>query len=469
MIKFGTDGWRGEIARDFTFENVQYVALATAAHLKKKYPKDKLKVVIGYDTRFLSAEFAAETARVLAANGVEVFLADAIASTPQISFHTKLKNAQLGVVITASHNPPKYNGFKIKGSFGGPAIPEEVEQLEAELHKLLKTKPVIKIDTLDSYIQAKRIHLFDTKPDYIKHLKDTIDFENIEAKNYKILYEPMYGAGINTIQDILPGATEIHGEYNPSFGDIDHPEPIDKMIGEAMSMMKEGDFDFGFATDGDADRVGAIDEEGNFVNSHQIFMILLKYLYEYKHERGSVGKTVSLSSMVDKYCNAKGIELFQTPVGFKHIAKLMIDPDKKIIIGGEESGGLGTSLHIPERDGMFNALLLLETMAIRNMSLKKLCDELDREFGTHRFDRRDVRVTPENKEEILSAAASKPKTLANLKVIDVDTTDGYKFFVEGGAWLLIRASGTEPLVRFYAEAQSMEKVNELLDAGQALK
>lgn len=468
MIKFGTDGWRGEIARDFSFENVRYVALATARHLKNKYEENTLKVVIGYDTRFLSGDFALETALVLASEGIEVHLADAVSSTPQVSFHTKEKSAQLGVVITASHNPPKYNGYKIKGSFGGPAIPEEITEVETVLHDILEEKPEVNFASLDEYKEQGLIHIFDAKTGYIEYLKTKIDFDSINAKKYKILFEPMHGAGINTIHDLLPYADEIHGEYNPDFGELDHPEPIDKHIGIAMNMVKEKGYDFGFATDGDADRVGAIDEDGNFVNSHQIFMILLKYLYEVKGERGSVGKTVSLTSMVNAYCKDNDIELFETPVGFKHIAKLMIDPDKKLLIGGEESGGLGTSLHIPERDGIFNAMLLLEVMAKKNKSLKELCLELDEQFGTHRYDRRDVRVTPETKDAILAAAANAPENIGGFKVDRLDKTDGFKFFFESGAWLLIRASGTEPLIRVYAEADTIDNVNKILDAGLAL-
>jgi phosphomannomutase len=276
----------------------------------------------------------------------------------------------------------------------------------------------------------------------------------------------MHGAGIGFLQRVLPGIVEIHGDYNPSFGEIDHPEPIAECLRPLMEAVRAQKADIGIATDGDADRVGAVDEYGNYVDPHRVFMLLMKYLYEDKKRRGAVVKTVSLTSMVDAYCESKGIKVHLTPVGFKHVAKLM--NEEKIVIGGEESGGLGTSLHIPERDGVFNALLLLEMMATRKKSLSDLCDELDTEFGAHRYRRRDVHVTPQQKKAILAACARKPKKLGRHAVTEIDTRDGYKFFVDNG-WLLIRASGTEPLIRFYAEAESTNRVEELLDEGLKLK
>lgn len=469
MIVFGTDGWRGLIARDFTFENLRYVALATAKYIKKTTKEqDFPSVVIGYDTRFLSKEFAEEAALVFAGQGIIVHLADNVSSTPQVSFHTKQKGSQFGIVITASHNPPQYNGYKLKATFGGPATPEQISKVEAELHKILQKPPTITLKNLDFFIDSKekKIRPFNTKESYIRHIKKKINMDDIKAANLKILFDPMYGAGIETIKMLLPNADEIHGTFNPSFGDIDHPEPIGEMLGELSEKVRAGGYDIGIATDGDADRLGLIDHEGSFVDSHRIFMILLKYLYEKKKKRGIVVKTVSLTSMVDKYCAAKGINMVETPVGFKHTAKLM--NEQKVLIGGEESGGLGTIIHIPERDGLFNAMLMLEVMTERKMSLKALCEELDEEFGLHRYHRRDVYVTPERKKAILAAAEKMPKKLGRFPVESINTMDGYKFIVENG-WLLIRASGTEPLIRFYAEGESLSKVNELLDEGMKLK
>lgn len=466
MIKFGTDGWRGLIARDFTFENVQKVALATAKYLKNKNGEDNLSVVIGYDTRFLSRQFAEETALVLAWQGIKVQLSNSVSSTPQVSYHTKQKNASLGIVITASHNPAIYNGYKVKANFGGPAKPEDISDLEIELKKLWNKPPQFKMKSLNDYIKLGMIKLFDAQESYLRYIKKKIDIEAIIKAGYKILYDPMHGAGINTIKHLLPKADEIHGEYNPSFGEIDHPEPIAECLGVLSEKVVSGKYDIGLATDGDADRLGLMDHEGNFVDSHKIYMILLKYLYEQKKKRGAVAKTVSLTSMVNLFCEKHKIKLYETPVGFKHIAKLMVE--EKILIGGEESGGLSSIVHIPERDGLFNSLLILEIMAQRKKSLKELCTELDEEFGIHRFNRRDVVVTEELKDQILKAAASNPTKLGKYSVIGHNFTDGFKFFVDNG-WLLIRASGTEPLIRFYAEADSNSKVAELLDAGMKLK
>jgi len=271
----------------------------------------------------------------------------------------------------------------------------------------------------------------------------------------------MHGAGINFMHRLLPNVFEIHGDYNPSFGEIDHPEPIAECLVPLSKAVRKKKADMGLATDGDADRLGAVDHTGAYVDPHRIFMLLMKYLYTDKKRRGAVVKTVSLTSMVNAFCEKNKIKLYETPVGFKHVAKLM--SEEKILIGGEESGGLGTSLHIPERDGVFNGLLLLELMATKKKSLKQLCEDLDEEFGPHRYRRRDVRVTEQQKKAILVACAKKPLKIGKHNVLRIDTRDGYKFFIEKG-WLLIRTSGTEPLVRFYAEANTMSTVNELIDA-----
>ncbi|MCX6147687.1 MAG: phosphoglucomutase/phosphomannomutase family protein [Candidatus Kapabacteria bacterium] len=467
MIVFGTDGWRGIIARDYTFENLGIVALATAKYLQKIVaPGKNPAVVIGYDTRFMSKEFAYEVAQILASQNVIVHLTDSFSSTPQVSFHTKQKGADLGLVITASHNPPIYNGYKVKGSFGGPATPDQIAELEIQVKKIEKKPQTVKFKDFDTYLDNRQIRLFNAKESYIRYIKKKINISLINESGFNIIYDPMYGAGINTIKELLPNAKEIHGDFNPSFGEIDHPEPIQECLLTLIDEIKANKYDIGIATDGDADRLGAIDEDGNFVDSHKIFMILLKYLYEHKKKRGAVAKTVSLTTMVDMYCEDKQIQLFETPVGFKYIAKLMVD--EKILIGGEESGGLGTMIHIPERDGIFNSLLLLEAMAVQKKSLKKLCKELDEEFGSHRYLRRDVKVTNTQKKAIIAACEKNPTELGRFKIRKIDKKDGYKFFVDAG-WLLIRPSGTEPLFRFYAEADSLSTVNELLDEGLKLK
>jgi len=460
MIKFGTDGWRGEIARDFTFANLQKVALATALYLKKTFP-DNWNSVIGYDARFLSKEFAEETAKIFAWQGIKVYLTDGISSTPQVSFHTKEKKVAIGIIITASHNPANYNGFKIKANFGGPAIPAQITEVETILAEIWDEETKFNFDSLECYDVRGMIELFDAKTPYTDYLKAKIDFDCINNANIKVLYDPMHGSGIYTIHNLLKNVDEIHADYNPSFGHLDHPEPIGECLGTLMNAVKNGKYDIGIATDGDADRLGLVDEDGNFVDSHKIFMIVLKNLYETRGINGCVVKTVSLTSMVNKYCEKNNIELFETPVGFKYTAEFMTDGIHNVIVGGEESGGLGNALHIPERDGLFNAGLVLEAMAKSGKSLKTMCDELTNEFGPHFYRRIDIKVTEEKKLKVLAEAKSRPTIIAGYEVKETNEKDGFKFIFENG-WLLIRASGTEPLLRFYSEAESIEKVNKLL-------
>lgn len=467
MIKFGTDGWRGVIAEDFTYENLRYVALASADYLKElTNGLNPPAAVIGYDGRFMSREFAEETAKVLASQGIIVNLTDKIASTPQVSYNTRQKKADLGFVITASHNPAIYNGFKVKSSFGGPATPNQIKRLEELLHIRFDEGYDFKLENLDFYLKKDLIRYFDAKESYIRHIKKRLDMDVIQKADFKVIFDPMHGAGMGMLEGLVSKVFELHREWNPGFGNIDHPEPIESCLGDLITTIKSGDFDFGLATDGDADRLGAVDEEGNFVDSHKIFMILLRYLYENKGKRGDVVKTVSLTSMVDMYCEDKGITLHETPVGFKYTAEIMTE--KNVLVGGEESGGLGTSLHIPERDGIFNGLLLLEAMAVTGKSLKALCDDLDEEFGPHRYHRIDKKMTQKEKDTILTAAYKIPNQIGRFDVERVDTKDGIKFYFHN-AWLLIRASGTEPLLRFYAEAESMPVVNELLHEAMNLK
>jgi phosphomannomutase len=457
MIKFGTDGWRALIAREFTFENVRIAAQATANYLKSK--KDSgLTAVVGFDTRFLSDKFAEEVALVFAANGVKTYLSHAICSTPQVSYNTKTLNADIGIIITASHNPPEYSGYKLKANYGGPSAPETIAEVESFIPALTNNPPVYNLKTLNEYIADGLIELYDFKETYLNYIREKIDIEGIRKSGLKILFDPMYGAGIHTIGALFPYCEELHSDHNPSFGEIDHPEPIESMLGLLKARTAQG-FDIGLASDGDADRLGAVDEKGNFVDAHKIYMIILKYLHGFKKLPGKIVKTVSLTSMVAKYAEKYGIEIIETPVGFKYAADLMSQGG--VLIGGEESGGLGTCLHIPERDGIFNGLLLIEAMQNKKMKLSELVAELENEFGPHVFERVDQHVTQEQKDRILAAAAKDPEYIGKYKVTSINKRDGIKFFVENG-WLLIRASGTEPLIRFYAEAENIGKVRELI-------
>ena len=462
-IKFGTDGWRAVIADDYTFANLEKVALATARYFKN-HRKIKNGIVIGYDARFMSREFAGKSAEVIANAGIKVKLADSIVTTPMISLLTKLDNAAGGIVITASHNPPMYNGFKIKGDFGGPAHPEMIARVEKELAKVMKLKnlPPGRY-SLEQLVDKRRITFISMKQRYLDDLAIKIDLDLIRRSGIRILYDAMHGAGQGVLTETLPDVKQIHEFYNPSFGGT-NPEPLAQNLTELSRLVKDGGYHIGIATDGDADRIGAVDENGEFVDSHRIFCLLLKYMVEQKGMTGEVVKSFSVTQMVDKMCAKYGLTLHETPIGFKHICRMMTERD--VLIGGEESGGLGVKGHIPERDGIFLGLMLCEMMAVRQKSLSALVNELMDEFGRHEFKRVDLHVTEKEKVSIMKRFKKGVKDIAGFAVIGRKDTDGHKLFVDAG-WVLIRASGTEPLIRFYAEAESMDKVDLLLSAATA--
>ena len=456
-ISFGTDGWRGIIADDFTFENVGKVAFATAKYFEG-HPNASHGVVVGYDTRFLSREFAERSAQVIGSFGLKVILAGTIVPTPAVSLAVKQFGAAGGVVITASHNPAKYNGFKIKGAYGGPAHPEMVSRVEDILRTVLTSKSKLELQPLDVLEKKGSVERIDLRKLYVDNLKEKLDLGMIERSGIKIIYDVMHGAGMNTMQHLLPEVQQIRDSYNPSFGGS-HPEPLEHNLEELIESVQTAGGDIGIATDGDADRIGAVDESGKFVDAHRIFALLLKYLVEVKKWTGEVAKAITVTEMVNKQCAKYGLKLHETPVGFKHICRLMTQ--REVLIGGEESGGLGVKGHIPERDGIYMGLLLCEIMAVRKMKLGDLVQELMDELGEHHFKRIDWRITPQQKEQILNRFKRGISSIGSYKVNRVDTTDGFKYFVDNG-WLLVRASGTEPLFRFYAEADSPSKVEELL-------
>ena len=463
-IRFGTDGWRGIIADDFTFANVQKVALATAQYFKK-HKKIKNGLVIGYDARFLSEEFARTSAQIIASAGIKVLLADKISSTPMVSLAIVKMNAAGGVVITASHNPAKYNGFKLKGDFGGPAHPEMVAAMEKMLAPILKAKELpLKIKPFEDLQKKKLIEFVDLTKIYVEDIRKKIEFDLIKAVGIKVMYDAMFGAGQGVAELLLPKIGTIRNSFNPSFLG-GHPEPLAQNLEELSMEVRDGHYDIGIATDGDADRVGLVDEKGNFVDSHKIFAILLKYLVERKHLKGEVAMSLSVCQIIPKMCERYGIPLHETPVGFKHLCRLMTE--RKIIIAGEESGGLGVMGHLPERDGIYVGFLVAEIMAVRRTKLSELVQELFDEYGEFHFGRIDTHVTEAEKKKIVGFYAKKPKKVGSFAIHTIDATDGYKMFVDGG-WLLVRASGTEPLIRFYAEAPTEEKVSALLSAAMKL-
>lgn len=460
-IKFGTDGWRGLIADDFTFENVAAVAKASAEYFRRQ-KKIRNGVVIGYDSRFLSREFAEMTARVLGTANLKVFLGAGITSTPAVSLAVLKLKAAGGIVITASHNPGRYNGFKLKGDFGGPAFPEEIEKVESKLGPILRKKSVVAAQALplETLVKKKKVILRDFHELYIGDIKSKIDCDLIKSSNIRIMYDAMHGAGQGLMEKIIPGISTIRQEFNPSFGGIS-PEPLPQNLKPLIEAMKTGKYDIGIATDGDADRIGAVDEQGNFVDSHRMFCILLKYFVEEKKMTGEVAKSVSVTQMVDALCLKYGLRLHETKVGFKYLCQLMIERD--ILVAGEESGGLGVKGHIPERDGTYIGLLLCEIMAERKKKLSELVQELFDEFGGHYFNRIDHHLTPKEKDRIMAIYKRGIRSIAGYPVRARQDKDGHKFFIDGG-WILVRASGTEPLIRYYAEADTPEKVDEVLAA-----
>jgi phosphomannomutase len=460
QIKFGTDGWRGVIADDFTFENVGKVALASAYYFKR-HKKIKNGVVIGYDARFLSREFAEKSAEILANKGIKVFISDTISSTPMVSLLSKKMNLAGGIVITASHNPAKYNGFKLKGDFGGPAHPEMIAKLERDLKRVFRQK-VKSRKTFRQLLDERKIEEIDFTGKYVDDVKTKLNLDLIRSSGIKIAYDAMHGAGQGVMEQLMPVKVLIRNSVNPSFGGS-HPEPLPQYLKELSEAVVAQRCDIGIATDGDADRIGAFDEKGNFVDSHRIFAILLKYFVEVKKWHGEVAKSFSVSQLINKMCEKYGLVLHETPIGFKYLCRLMTDRD--ILVAAEESGGLGVKGHLPERDGIYNGLLLCEVMATRKKKLSELVDEIMAEFGWHYFNRYDAHLTEKEKQHILTVYKKGVKAIGGEAVQRVETKDGFKLFVNNG-WVLVRPSGTEPLIRYYAEADSPARVEELLKAAR---
>jgi len=483
MINFGTDGWRDVIADGFTFENVRHVAQALCDYLNGEVqgPRSKVqgpktidqrpKLVVGYDTRFLSDRFAQEAALVAAANNIEVFLTESFAPTPAVSCATVDFGADGAVLITASHNPPQYNGFKFKAPYGGSATSAITRKIEECYNNNRKEQKKPKIITTEEAREKGLLHLFDPKEKYLSRLLNVLDRDSISrytGRKLRVVADPLYGAGQGYLRDALLElgceVEEVHGCVNPGFGGV-NPEPIAENLGELRDYVVQGNFDAGFALDGDADRIGAVDASGAFVNSHQIFALLLEHLINKRGWSGDVVKTVSTTQMIDILAQKYGLKIFETPVGFKHICEHILEKD--ILIGGEESGGIGVKNYIPERDGILISLLLVEMMLANGKNLGELLDELTGRIGRFCYDRWDVEVDHNVKPAILEFLKGfNPRTLIGRNVSQINTQDGYKFYLENNGWLMIRPSGTEAVVRLYAEAESPEKVTDLLQTGR---
>jgi phosphomannomutase len=479
-INFGTDGWRAVISDTFTFYNLRLVSQAIADALTSDtwnngngqdlHPNPNT-VVIGYDTRFLSDRYAIDVARVMSANGFTVYLAHADAPTPAISYAVHHLQAVGGVMITASHNAPRYNGVKLKSIYGSSASPEQCRQVEVYLNdnEMRGRGP-----NLMDYEQARSMNLiqrFNPIPDYNQQLRKLIDFNIIADGQIRLVMDSMYGSGRGVLRGILQGTGcevhEIRGELNPGFGGV-HPEPIERYLSSLAGAISMGSGNFGLATDGDADRIGAMDERCNFIDPHKIMALALRYLVEKRGWRGAVVRTVSTSRMLDRLAKRYQLPLFETPVGFNHISDHMINGD--VLIGGEESGGISFKGHIPEGDGILMGLLLIEIVAQSGVTLYELVQDLLADVGPAFYKRSDQRLRhPVAKKSMVQRLKEEaPNAIGGEAVMEICDVDGVKYVLADDSWLLIRPSGTEPVLRVYAEGRTPQMVDALIQHGELI-
>ncbi|MBU0495906.1 MAG: phosphoglucomutase/phosphomannomutase family protein [Chloroflexi bacterium] len=457
-IHFGTDGWRAVISDEFTFANVRLVAQALADCVLADGLADQ-GVVIGYDTRFLSDRYAMTVARVLAGNGIPVRLAKSDCPTPALSFAVRDQGAAGGVMITASHNPPRYNGIKLKAHHGGSAPRDYILRVEQQLAHNERTGREPRLAPDEAGIQR-----FDPLPLYLAHIQSLVNLNSIGQSGLRVLIDPMYGAGRGYLRRFLTDVgcpvLEIHGDLNPGFGGL-HPEPIGRHLNALRDAIQQTHYDVGLATDGDADRIGAMDSQGQFVDPHSILTILLRHLVETRHQCGAVVKTISTTARLNVLAQRYGLALHETPVGFDHICQLMLTED--VLIGGEESGGMSIKGHIPEGDGLLAGLLLLEALASAGVSLSELLDQIANEVGRFYYRRHDAPSNGVPKLKLVEHLLNQPPTtLAGQSVVHINSRDGVKYILADDSWLLIRPSGTEPVLRLYAEARSPDMVEALL-------
>jgi phosphomannomutase len=458
VIKFGTDGWRAIIAQDYTVENVVRVSEATARWMQKK---KMTKVVMGHDCRFGGKMFAETSARVFGNFGIKVFLAPDFVSTPMVSLGVVETGSDLGVVITASHNPPSYNGYKLKSSYGGPSTPSDIDEVES----LIPDTALYGLPTLQDLRDDGLLDYVDLENMYLNHVRNGFDLGKIHSSGVKLAYDAMFGAGMNVIKTLFPDALHMHCDYNPSFlGQA--PEPIEKNLKELSNNIKNGDYNLGLANDGDADRIGLFDEDGRFVDSHHILLLLLYYMVEYKKQTGKVVVTFSVTDKMKKLADHYGLECEVTKIGFKYIAEIMTQED--VIVGGEESGGLAVKGHIPERDGVWIGLMVMEFMAVSGKSIKQLIQDVYAKVGSFSTDRDDHHLTNEIKDRAMALCKSGDLTvIGGRPVTKTEDLDGYKFYLSDDEWIMVRASGTEPVVRIYAQAPDSAGSRVLLDAAKA--
>ena len=468
-IRFGTDGWRAGIAEEYTFENVRFCTQGTADYVIAEGIADK-GLVVGYDTRFRSEDFAKAVAEVLAGNGIRTFLAGAPAPTPVLSYAILPLQAAGGIWITASHNPPTDNGFKLRSSYAGAASPETLSQVEKLIAKA-QAEGKLNVLDYDRGVKEGLIEVFDPDQAYIEQISRLVDRQPIIDAGLRVMVDPMWGVGQGWFPRLLAGGKtvvrEIHAERNPLFPEMRRPEPIDDNLQTLLKAIPEWGADVGLANDGDADRVGLVSEKGRFINQLEVYALLAFYLLEVRGFRGPLVKTLSTTVMARKLAERYGVEVYETGVGFKYVAPEMMRVDA--LMGGEESGGFAFRNHIPERDGILAGLFLLDLMVQMGKSPSALLDHVFSLVGAHYYDRVDRQIDPEQRSAIRALVEeAEPKRLAGLKVTDIDKGEGYRFTLDDGGWLLIRFSGTEPVIRVYCETTHQDKVQELLAAGARL-
>lgn len=461
-IKFGTDGWRAVIALDFTFENLKRVTQATADYLIKDIKiscGEKLKVCIGYDTRFLSEKFAQSAAEVLSANNIEVILSDRAIPTPALSFAVKNRKLHLGIMITASHNPPEFNGFKIKNANGGAAdvaVTKRVESFIDDVNVLSK-----------SFVQGQEdgsIKVVDVSKEYVHFLRSYIDLKAFKKAKVKVLVDAMYGSGDSYIAQVLKGTdirlSLMRNERNPYF-EGRGPEPIEANVSEIMRRVKKEKFDIGLILDGDADRIAACDSDGNYIPPQKILGLLSLHLHEDKGWDGGIVTTIAGTTMLEHIAEDLSLKLYETPVGFKYISNLM--ETENILVGGEEAGGMGLKKYIPERDGSLAGLMLVEMMIHRNKKMSKILRDMETKYGRYYYLRSDIKLKSSNYK--LDMNCFKKDSLLGKKVVKIKDYDGIKLICEDESWLMFRASGTEPKMRVYSESKSLKKAKGLIKLG----
>lgn len=462
QIKFGTDGWRAVIGDKYTVKNISRVAEGTALWVKQQSKEPS--IVIGHDCRFNGRLFMETAIKVYLNHGIKVYYADGFVSTPMVSMGTKRYGANIGVVLTASHNPPSYGGYKLKSNYGGPLLPDKIQEVEDLIPDHIDAA-VLNISLEDAIADGRLIQV-DLETQYIDAVKENFDLEAIKNSGLNLAFDAMYGSGQNVLKPLFPKMHYLHCEHNPGFKG-QAPEPIAKNLKELEAFIKEdGSIDAALATDGDADRIGLYGKKGEFIDSHHIILLLIHYMVKYKGMSGKVITAFSCSPKIAKMCEHYGLEHKTVQIGFKHIAGYMVEED--VLLGGEESGGIATKGHIPERDGIWMGMIIWEFMAKSGKSLESLIDEVYEIVGAFKFERSDLHIDEALKQEIITNCKNNVYTsFGKYEVEKVETIDGFKFYLPNESWVMIRPSGTEPVLRVYAEAIDLDEVRSILKATEA--